>query len=106
MGVQARSLGSAGRPVFGRPVAAVVAALIATFAVGAPAALADEHPGPGDTAADASQTTAPPPAVEAPPPADPPAAETPPADSPPVSPPVHPPPGDPAPAEPPPVDPP
>ena len=108
MSVQARSLGSAGRPVFGRPVAAVVvAALIATFAVGAPAALADEPPGPGDTAADASQTTAPPPAVEAPPPADPTAAETPPSEPPAADPaPADPPPADPPPADPPAVDPP
>lgn len=92
MSVRARSLGSAGRPVFGRPVAAVVvAALIATFAVGAPAAFAEEPPGPGATAADASQTTA------TPPPADPPVVETPPAD---------PPPAEPAPADPPPTDPP
>jgi hypothetical protein len=79
MSVQARSLGSAGRPVFGRPVAAVVAALIATFAVGAPAALADEPPGPGASAADASQTQGAPPAGETTA-VDPPVAETPPAD--------------------------
>jgi hypothetical protein len=111
MSVHARSLGSAGRPVFGRPVAAVVAALIATFAVGAPAALADEPPGPGDTAADASQIPATPPAD--PPPADPSVVETPPEVDPPPSepPPVDPPPADPPPADPPsssppPVDPP
>jgi len=96
MSVQARSLGSAGRPVFGRPVAAVVAALIATFAVGAPAALAEEPPGPGDPAADVSQT-----------PTTPPPVETPPVDPPPVDPPLaEPPPADPAPAEPPPAEPP
>ncbi len=94
MSVHARSLGSAGRPVFGRPVAAVVAALIATFAVGAPAALAEEPPGPGDTAADVSQTPTTPPPVETPP-ADPPPVDPPPAD---------PPPADPAPAEPPPAE--
>jgi hypothetical protein len=107
MSVQARSLGSAGRPVFGRPVAAVVAALIATFAVGAPAALADEPPGPGDTAADVSQTPATTPPVETPPPADPPVVETPPVGPPPADPaPADPPPVDPPPAEPPPPDPP
>jgi hypothetical protein len=110
MSVDARSLGSAGRPVFGRPVAAVVAALIATFAVGAPAALADEPPGPGDTAADVSQIPATPPAD--PLPADPPVVETPPADPQPTdptvveTPPADPPPADPAPADPPPADPP
>jgi hypothetical protein len=104
MSVQARSLGSAGRPVFGRPVAAVVA-LIATFAVGAPAALADETPtpGPGDPAVDVSQTPATPPADT--PPADPPVVETPPTDPPPAAPPADPPSVDPAPADPPPVDP-
>jgi hypothetical protein len=100
MSVQARSLGSAGRPVFGRPVAAVVAALIATFAVGAPAALAGETPGPGDPAADTSQTSATP--LADPPPADPPSGNAPPADPPPADPPS----GDPAPADPPPADPP
>jgi hypothetical protein len=113
MSVQARSLGSTGRPVFGRPVAAVVAALIA-FAVGVPAALADEPPGPGAPAADASQTPAtqpavPPPAdppVEEPPPSDPPAVETPPADPPPADPaPADPAPAEPAPAEPAPTEP-
>jgi hypothetical protein len=104
MSVQARSLGSAGRPVFGRPVAAVVA-LIATFAVGAPAALADETPtpGPGDPAVDVSQTPATPPTDT--PPADPPVVETPPTDPPPAAPPADPPLVDPAPADPPPADP-
>jgi hypothetical protein len=115
MSVQARSLGSAGRPVFGRPVAAVVAALIATFAIGAPTALAGETPGPGEPAADVSQTSAttpadPPPASPPsgdPPPADPPPADPPSSDPPPADPPpVDPPSGDAPPADPPPVDPP
>ena len=104
MSVPARSLGSTGRPVFGRPVAAVVA-LIATFAVGAPAALAGETPtpGPGDPAVDVSQTPATPPVDT--PPAEPPVVETPPVDPPPADPPADPPPVDPAPADPPPADP-
>jgi hypothetical protein len=117
--VRARSLGSTGRPGFGRPVAALVAALIATFAIGVPAALAGETPGPGGTAADVQPTPATPPAVPAPvdpppvkaPPAknspgDPPPAEAPPADPPAEHPPpAEPPPGDPPPAEPSPADP-
>jgi hypothetical protein len=111
MSVQARSLGSTGRPVFGRPVAAVVAALIATFAVGVPAALAGETPGSGDPAADAAQTTSTPP-PSASPPADPPAVGSPPADTPSGDPPpadapaADPPSGDPPPADAPPADPP
>ena len=91
MGVHARSLGSVGRPFFGRPVAAVVAALIAMFAVGVPTAAAGELPDPVDAV--------PPPPVE-PPPVEPPPVEPPPVEPPPV----EPPPVEPAPAAPPPVE--
>jgi hypothetical protein len=105
MSVYARSLGSAGRPVFGRSVAAAVVALIAMFAVGAPAALADEIPSPGETAVDVP--VAPPTEPVDPPPVDPPAVDPPPVDPPPVDPPaVDPPPADPPAVDPPPVDPP
>jgi hypothetical protein len=104
MSVQARSLGSAGRPVFGRPVAAVVAALIATFAIGVPTALAGETPGPGDPAAGVPQTTTTAPVDPAPTDSAP--ADPPPADPPPADPPADPPSGDTPPADAPPVDPP
>jgi hypothetical protein len=112
MSERARSLGSTGRPVFGRPVAAVAAALIATFGIGAPAALAGETPRPGDPAVDVPPTPATPPAEPAPadpptkappaehPPGDPSPAEAPTADPRPVE---HPPPARPSPGDPPPV---
>lgn len=92
MSVLARSLGSAGRSIFGRPAAASVVALIAaTFAVGAPAALAHEPSGGVEAVvADALQV----PAAE---PVDTPSVDPPPVDLPPVDPPA---------ADPPPVDPP
>lgn len=92
MSVLARSLGSAGRSIFGRPAAASVVALIAaTFAVGAPAALAGEPSGGVEAVvADALQV----PAAE---PVDTPSVDPPPVDLPPVDPPA---------ADPPPVDPP
>src|SRR5918999_5333956 len=99
MSVYSRSLGSAGRPVFGRPAAALmVVALIAMLAVGAPAVFASEIPTSGETAVDVPE--APPtqpvtPPVD-PPPVDPPVVDQPPADPPPVEPPaVDPPPVDP-----------
>ncbi|HEV2927068.1 MAG TPA: hypothetical protein VGW74_00110, partial [Propionibacteriaceae bacterium] len=105
MSVQARSLGSAGRPVFGRPVAAGVVALIATLAIGAPAAVAGETPGPADPAVDVPQIPATPPVD--PPPVDPPSVDPPPMDLAPVDPPpVDPAPVDLPPVDPPPVDPP
>jgi hypothetical protein len=90
MSVDARSFGSVGRPIFGRPAAAVVVALIAMLAVGAPAALAGETSNPDDPVSDVPETTtAPAPAGEAPPAdppaADPPAVETPPVDQPPAA---------------------
>jgi hypothetical protein len=98
MSVRARSLGSTGRPVFGRPVAAVVVALVAMLAAGAPAAVAGEVPVPSEAVSDVPQAEAAPP-LEAPPPADPAGAESspveapaphaaPPADPPPPAPPV------------------
>src|ERR671914_1584234 len=98
MSVLARSLGSAGRSIFGRPAAASVVALIAaTFAVGAPAALADEPSGGVEAVVAASQTVpsqvapfveqvANPPSVD-PPSVDPPSVGPPSVDPPPVDPP-------------------
>jgi hypothetical protein len=75
--------------------------LIAMLAIGAPAAVAGEIPGPGDPAVDVPETPA------TPPPVDPPPVDSPPAEPPPVEPPpVDPPPADPPPANPPPADPP
>jgi hypothetical protein len=111
MSVFARSRRSAGRPIFGRPAAAVVA-LIATFAVGAPTAVADESPVPTDPVSDVAAAPSPEPVVPdvpapepVPPPVDPPETETPPVDppeteTPPVDPPPAEPPAAPAPAEP------
>jgi hypothetical protein len=116
--VLARSLSTAGRSIFGRPAAALVVALIAILAVGAPAALADEPSGGVEAVADALQAAAVPvdvppvelPAVEPPqvelpevepPSVEPPAVEPPPVDAPSVdSPSVDPPSSDPPPAGP------
>ena len=110
MSVLARSLGSAGRSIFGRPAAASVVALIAaTFAVGAPAALADEPSGGVEAVADVPQgpATVPVdlPSVD-PPPVEPPSVDPPSADPPSDSPPSDPLQADPPSADPPSVDPP
>jgi hypothetical protein len=84
----------------------VVVALIATFAIGAPTAVAEE---PVPVPAPPAQVEEPPadPAPVDPPPADPPPADEPPADPPPADvPPADPPPADVPPADPPPSDPP
>jgi hypothetical protein len=99
MSVLARSLGGAGRPVFGRPAAVWLVALIATFAIGAPAAVA-QGPEAVVTTADAPTThpaapaadpsDGPPPQVDSPAvkqPVAPPAVDTPPVEAPLVDPP-------------------
>jgi outer membrane biosynthesis protein TonB len=120
MSVLARSRRSAGRLVLGRPAYAVVVALTAAFAVGAPAAAAGESPDPTVPVPDAVDVPSPediPQGVDAPspepvvpevpvpepdpPPVAPPPAEPPPGDPPTGDPPTEPPPTDPSPAEPP-----
>jgi hypothetical protein len=81
MSVFARSRRSAGRPVLGRPAYAVVVALTAAFAVGAPAAVAGVSPDPADpVVAEVPEA----PVVETPPVEEPPAAEDPPVTEPPA----------------------
>jgi hypothetical protein len=87
MSVLARSRRSAGRPVSGLPAYAVVVALTAAFAVGAPAAAAGESPDPAVPVPDTVEAPTPEPVVPEDPapepdPVEPPETQAPPVESP------------------------